>query len=123
VIKRFALLQTFVTVARTGKMKEAAAILAVTPGAVSQRVRQLEDAAGQTLFVRTRNGVELSASGNAMFAALAQPLQAIETVDRELDLGSSRKRVVVSTMPSFGATWLVPASGHLRASAQRLKSF
>jgi len=34
-IKRFALLQTFVAVARAGKMKQAAQDLALTPGAVS----------------------------------------------------------------------------------------
>src|SRR5215470_17916011 len=36
-IIRFALLQTFVAVARAGKMKQAAHELALTPGAVSQR--------------------------------------------------------------------------------------
>ena len=36
-IRRFALLQTFVAVARAGKMKRAANELALTPGAVSQR--------------------------------------------------------------------------------------
>jgi DNA-binding transcriptional LysR family regulator len=34
-IRRFALLQTFVAVARAGKMKQAAQDLALTPGAVS----------------------------------------------------------------------------------------
>ena len=42
-IRRFALLQTFVAVARAGKMKQAAQDLALTPGAVSQRIRQLEE--------------------------------------------------------------------------------
>jgi len=114
-IKRFALLQAFVAVARTGKMKEAANVLAVTPGAVSQRIRQLEETAGQALFLRTRDGVELNASGRELFAALAQPFEALEAVDRELDPGKSRNRVVVSTMQSFAATWLVP---HLGAFAR-----
>src|SRR6516225_8157065 len=43
----------------------------------------------------------------AMFAALAEPFRAIEAVDHELGTPSSR-RVTVSTMPSFAATWLVP---------------
>ena len=107
-IRRFALLQTFVAVARTQRMKEAADVLAVTPGAVSQRIRQLEEIVGQPLFTRTREGVELTASGTEMFAALAQPFAAIEAIDRDLDSGSTRKRVVVNTMPSLAATWLVP---------------
>ena len=76
-IRRFALLQTFVAVARAQSMKEAADALAVTPGAVSQRIRQLEEIVGQPLFTRTREGVELTASGMEMFAALAQPFAAI----------------------------------------------
>jgi len=106
-IRRFALLQTFVAVARAGKMKQAAQDLALTPGAVSQRIRQLEEAAGRRLFTRTSTGVELSAAGEAMFVALAEPFQAIEAVDNELGAPSSR-RVTVSTVPSFAATWLVP---------------
>lgn len=83
-------------------------MLALTPGAVSQRIRQLEEIVGQPLFTRTREGVELTASGTEMFAALAQPFAAIEAIDRDLDSGSARKRVVVNTMPSLAATWLVP---------------
>jgi LysR family transcriptional regulator, glycine cleavage system transcriptional activator len=106
-IRRFALLQTFVAVARAGKMKQAAHELALTPGAVSQHIRQLEEAAGRRLFSRTPSGVELSAAGEAMFAALAEPFRAIEAVDRELGRPSS-SRVTISTTPSFAATWLVP---------------
>jgi len=62
-IKRLALLQTFVAVARAGKMKQAAHELAITPGAVSQRIRQLEEVAGRRLFMRNPTGVELSAAG------------------------------------------------------------
>lgn len=106
-IRRLPLLQTFVAVARAGKMKDAAQELALTLGAVSQRIRQLEEAAGQRLFTRTRAGVELTAAGEAMFAALAEPFRAIEAVDCELGFVPSR-RVTVTTMPSFAATWLVP---------------
>jgi LysR family transcriptional regulator, glycine cleavage system transcriptional activator len=106
-VRRFALLQTFVAVARAGKMKQAAHELALTPGAVSQHIRQLEEAAGCRLFTQNSAGVELSAAGVAMFEALAEPFRAIENVDCELGAPSPR-RVTVSTMPSFAATWLVP---------------
>ena len=72
-------------------MKQAAHELALTPGAVSQRIRQLEEAAGRRLFTRTSTGVELSAAGEAMFVALAEPFQAIEAVDMELGSPSSRR--------------------------------
>jgi LysR family transcriptional regulator, glycine cleavage system transcriptional activator len=106
-VRHFALLQAFVAVARAGKMRQAAQELALTPGAVSQRVRQLEEAAGHRLFTRTRAGVELTAAGETMFAALAEPFRALEAVDGELGVVPSR-RVTVSAVPSFAATWLVP---------------
>jgi LysR family transcriptional regulator, glycine cleavage system transcriptional activator len=106
-IRRFSLLQAFVAVARTGKMKEAADQLSLTPGAVSQRIRQLEEVAGHRVFERTRAGVELTRAGAELLAALAEPFTAIEAVDRNLGARSSH-RVVVTTMPSFATTWLVP---------------
>lgn len=106
-IRRFALLQAFVAVARARKMKQAAHDLALTPGAVSQRIRQLEEAAGYRLFTRTRAGVDLTPAGETMFAALAGPFRAIEAVEGRLGAAPSR-RVAVSTTPSFAATWLVP---------------
>jgi LysR family transcriptional regulator, glycine cleavage system transcriptional activator len=106
-IRRFSLLQAFVAVARTGKMKEAADQLSLTPGAVSQRIRQLEEVAGHRVFERTRTGVELTPAGAELLAALAEPFSVIEAVDRDLGVRPSR-RVVVTTMPSFATTWLVP---------------
>ena len=99
-IRRFALLQTFVAVARAGKMKQAANELALTPGAVSQRIRQLEEVAGRRLFNRVPAGVELNAAGEAMFTALAEPFRAIEAVDRELGSPLSSS-VTMSTTSSF----------------------
>jgi LysR family transcriptional regulator, glycine cleavage system transcriptional activator len=106
-IRNFPLLQAFVAVARTGKMKEAADQLALTPGAVSQRIRQLEEVVGHRLFERMRTGMQLTSLGAEMFASLAEPFSAIEKVDRNLGVQPSR-RVTVTTMPSFAATWLVP---------------
>lgn len=101
------LLETFVTVARAGRMREAAEILSLTPGAISQRVRELEELAGQRLFRRTASGVTLSAAGEALFATLDEPFRRIEDARRELERPSSR-RVRISTMASFAANWLVP---------------
>src|SRR6516165_6747345 len=115
-IRRFALLQTFVAVARAGKMKQAAQDLALTPGAVSQRIRQLEEAAGRRLFTRTSTGVELSAAGEAMFGALAEPFQAIEAVaveagNRPVDLKREPIDLAIrhglGKYPGLESTWLV----------------
>ncbi len=88
-------------------MRDAAEQMAVTPGAISQRIRELEDIVGYRLFSRTQGGVELNAAGRALFTSLDDPFRTIESVDRNLTGGSSR-RVIVSTFGSFAANWLVP---------------
>ncbi|AZO01465.1 LysR family transcriptional regulator [Mesorhizobium sp. M9A.F.Ca.ET.002.03.1.2] len=104
---RLSLLHTFVVVARSGRMRHAADQMAVTPGAISQRIRELEDAVGQRLFTRTQAGVELNAAGKALFASLDDPFRMIEDVDRKLD-GAPSRRITITTMSSFAANWLVP---------------
>jgi LysR family transcriptional regulator, glycine cleavage system transcriptional activator len=104
---RFSLLHTFVVVARSGRMRDAADLMAITPGAISQRIRVLEDVVGHRLFTRTQAGVQLNAAGRALFSSLEGPFRAIEGVDKNLAAASSR-RVVISTMNSFAASWLVP---------------
>ena len=104
---RLSLLHTFVVVARSGRMRNAADLLALTAGAISQRIRALEDAVGYRLFTRTPAGVELNAAGRALFSSLDDPFRTIEDVDKNL-AGVSSRRVVISTMGSFAANWLVP---------------
>jgi LysR family transcriptional regulator, glycine cleavage system transcriptional activator len=109
------LLETFVTVARSGRMRDAAETLSLTPGAISQRVRELEDLAGRRLFTRTRAGVALNAAGQSLFDALDDPFHRIEEARRKFT-ASLPRRVRVSTMSSFAASWLVP---RLRRFSQR----
>ena len=104
---RLALLHTFVIVARSGRMRDAADLMAITPGAISQRIRALEDAVGHRLFTRTQAGVKLNAAGTALFSSLDDPFRTIEDVYKNL-AGASSRRVVISTMGSFAASWLVP---------------
>ena len=99
--------ETFVAVARSGRMRDAALTLSLTPGAISQRVRELEELAGCRLFSRTPAGVTLSEAGQSLFATLDEPLRRIDDARRELEIPSTR-RVRVSTMASFAANWLVP---------------
>ena len=101
------LLETFVAVARSGRMRDAAAQLSLTPGAISQRVRELEELTGCRLFQRTPAGVTLSAAGQSLFATLDEPFRRIEDARREMERPSIR-RVRVSTMASFASNWLVP---------------
>lgn len=101
------LLETFVVVARAGRMRDAALTLMLTPGAVSQRVRELEELTGCRLFVRISTGVTLSTAGQSLFERLNEPFRQIEDARRGLSRPPTT-RVRVSTMASFASNWLVP---------------
>lgn len=103
------LLHTFVVVARSGSMKAAAGNLNVTPGAVSQRIRELEERSGMRLFARTGSGVELTAAGQRLFDKLEPAFRAIEAA--QVGLRKSRRRLTVNLAPTFASHWLIPRLG------------
>ncbi len=105
------LLHTFVVAARCTSMKAAARHLGVTPGAISQRVRTLEDWAGQRLFTRGRSGITLTGAGRKLFAKIDEPFRTIESAQKHSPRPGLAKRLVVNAAPSFAATWLVPRLG------------
>lgn len=102
---------TFVVVCRAGSMKAAAQELDVTAGAISQRMRELELRHGQRLFERTRTGVIPTAAGAQLYADLRGAFQQIETVARDSMPGHDTRQLVVSVMPSFASSWLLPRLG------------
>lgn len=59
-------LRAFVTVAETGNVTRAAALLNIVQPAVSRQLRLLEEDMGTLLFERGRHGMELTESGKAM---------------------------------------------------------
>lgn len=71
----FAELTAFLEVAEAGGFARAAAHLGVTPSAISQSVRQLEDRLAVRLFNRTTRSVALTEAGERLKAAL-QPVMA-----------------------------------------------
>jgi LysR family glycine cleavage system transcriptional activator len=105
-----ALLHTFEVAARHLSFKKAAVELHVTPAAVSQQIRTLEERLGGPLFVRLTRALRLSERGAAMLpqvrAGLAGLSQAIrlgqETTAR------ARRSVRLVAPPSFATHWLLP---------------
>lgn len=62
-----ALVRAFVTVAETGGMTAAGAVLNLTQAAVSQQIKRLEESFGAELFARGRRGLQLTAAGERLF--------------------------------------------------------
>lgn len=75
----------FATVAQTRSFTAAAAVLDVTPPAVSQAVKQLEDRIGVRLFHRTTRSVSLTEAGERFHARVGPALTELTEAAAELD--------------------------------------
>src|SRR3954468_25063528 len=75
----------FATVAHTRSFTAAAAALEVTPPAVSQAVKQLEDRIGVRLFHRTTRSVSLTEAGERFHARVGPALTELTEAAAELD--------------------------------------
>lgn len=100
-------LYTFFVVARTGAMQVAARELGVTPGAISQRIRSIEDHHGRRLFVRGRDGVSLTASGKALWKELKGAFAQIEASHRQHCGEDGKTTLRISSAPTFAHSFLV----------------
>lgn len=101
-------LRAFVQAAELGSFKAAAARLHLTPGALSQRIAELERFWGSALFRRGARGVVLSPEGQALFKRVADPLGLVEQALEEALQSHRRHRLRVHTVSSFANRWLVP---------------
>ncbi|KMN32290.1 LysR family transcriptional regulator [Chromobacterium sp. LK1] len=99
-------LRFFEAAARRLSVKLAAEELHVTPGAVSQQLRKLEDCLGQPLFERHARGLALNTAGRDYLAACQRALAEIDRATARLI--AARRVILLSCTPSFGAQWLIP---------------
>lgn len=102
-------LQTLAEVLRSGSFEEAAARLGVTPPAVSQRIRALEERLGTTLV---RRGPPATAT--EMGARLARHAEDVALMERDLLGGPSaapedRPVIRIAVNADSLATWVLPA--------------
>jgi DNA-binding transcriptional LysR family regulator len=109
-------LQVFMEVCKQGSMKLAADRLSVTPGAVSQQVKSLEERMGMPLFSRAHRRLELTPPGERLKAQLAASFAAIETVWGDYECSRRRAtRLSINTTAAFASAWLIPRLGHFLA--------
>ena len=108
-------LRAFVETGRHGSLKAAAAVMGVTPGAISQQLKLLQARTGVELFTRTRLGVALTPAGAQVHPALLRAFDQIQDSMAMLDAIHARQTLTISTVPSFAASWLVPRLGRFTA--------
>lgn len=101
-------LRAFEAVARLESISRAAEELAVTPGAVSQQIRQLEQHVGVQLFVRQGRTLAMTEAGRAAAGVTTDAFAGLGHAVALMRAPAKRRSLTVSVAPSFAGKWLAP---------------
>ncbi|MEC3861537.1 LysR family transcriptional regulator [Mesobacterium sp. TK19101] len=108
-------LRAFEAAARLCSFSRAADELAVTPGAVSQQVKALEDWAGVRLFTRTPQGVVLTPAADRILPDVTRAFDGLGQVAQTLR-SAAGNRLHIAALPAIAQLWLAPRLPALRAA-------
>jgi LysR family glycine cleavage system transcriptional activator len=109
-------LRAFEAAGRHLSFKKAAEELHVTPAAISQQVRILEEHCGTELFHRLTRALRLTEAGKAALPALREGFDRLAEAAERMRASGKGGILTVSVAPSFGAKWLVPRLDRFRAA-------
>nr|WP_137678014.1 LysR substrate-binding domain-containing protein [Parerythrobacter lutipelagi] len=109
-------LRVYDAAARHLSFTRAADELAVTPAAVGQQIRALEDHLGTVLFRRTSKGLELTEEGLAGLDALREGFLKFEESVQSMQAGQASDRYTIAAPREFYAQWLAPRLADFRAA-------
>lgn len=113
-------LRAFEATARHQSVSNAAAELFVTPGAVSQQVKLLEELVGVPLLRRKGRSVELTDAGQVLRPALTQAFQTIELTLNAIARGPRHDTLKLCLLPTLAEKWLVPRLSRFHAAHSAL---
>ena len=108
-------LRVFDAAARHLSFTRAADELAVTPAAVGQQIRALEDLLGVVLFRRTSKGLELTEEAGAGLAPLRTGFLHLEDAVQAMQVGQSSHVYTIAAPRDIFAAWLAPRLAGFRA--------
>ncbi len=109
-------LRVFDAAARHLSFTRAADELAVTPAAVGQQIRALEDVLGVVLFRRTSKGLELTDEASAGLEALRTGFLHFEDAVQAMQAGQSSHVFTIAAPRDFFAAWLAPRLAAYRSA-------
>lgn len=101
-------LRAFEVASRHLSFTSAAAELFVTQGAVSQRIKALENELGVTLFHRSARGLTLTREGEHLSRGIRTGLGHIAEAVARLGAAEGNDALILSVLPSFAVRWLIP---------------
>jgi len=108
-------LRAFESAARLGSFAAAGGELKVTPSAVSQHIRALEQRLNRELFDRHANGVRLTDRGRRYAEDLGGAFALIDEATSRIAGRDAREMLVVHVPTSFAAQWIAPRLDLFRA--------
>jgi LysR family glycine cleavage system transcriptional activator len=112
-------IRAFETAARLGSFAQAAVELGTTAASVSYHVRQLERQIRMPLFHRHAQRVELTTAGAVIAREATDAFAALRaSFVRAVEVDESR--LALTTLPSFGTSWLTPRLGEFRRRHPRI---
>ncbi|MEP3747150.1 MAG: transcriptional regulator GcvA [Nitratireductor sp.] len=101
-------LRAFEAAARHLSLKEAADELCVTPGAISQSIKTLEQALGIELFQRANRAIFLTDAGQTYLPQVRNAFRQISTATDQILSSAETGILTVSTTTCFASAWLIP---------------
>ncbi len=107
-------LRVFHAVVRHRSLREAAEDLFVTPQAVGQQIRLLEEALGVVLIEREGRGVRLTEKAITLSHYIAAGFGEFEEGIRRVTGPRERERINLNVSPYFGTRYLMPRLGDFR---------
>ena len=99
-------LQAFEAIGRCGTVSAAAQDLGVSPGAVSQLVRSVEQCLGLTLLERRGRRVELSSWGRLYYREVSKGFEQLSHAANVLARARNESGVVLSALTSVANKWV-----------------
>ncbi|MEP4770555.1 MAG: LysR substrate-binding domain-containing protein [Roseibium sp.] len=101
-------LRAFEAAARLNGISAAADELCVTPAAVAQQIKSLEIWAGEKLFKRNAQGVELTTLGANILADFNTAFDALAAAVQKLRVSANPHEIRIAAMPSIAQLWVSP---------------
>ena len=101
-------LRAFEAAARNCSLKRACEELHLTPGAVSQQVRELEQRLEVQLFDRTSGRYALTPLGDLLVKHLTRCFDDLEQAVAELQAQAEPRRLRLKFSPTFAVRWFAP---------------
>ncbi|MDJ0776412.1 MAG: transcriptional regulator GcvA [Gammaproteobacteria bacterium] len=108
-------LQAFEAAGRHLSFSAAAAELHVTPGAISQQVRQLEDSLGMRLFRRLNRAIELTDAGRLILPPVSRGFNQFNDALTLLQQYRSAGPLTITAPASLVSNWLIPRLQRFKA--------